>query len=68
MNARKLQLDSLSVDSFHTSADAPEARGTVEARGDDCTAPNTCKCATSLWACGTIAYTAYSCPPSLGCN
>lgn len=64
---RKLQLDSLAVDSFPTSADAPETRGTVEARGEACTAPATCKCQTSLWACGTIRATAFSCPPTLVC-
>ncbi|HYH81977.1 MAG TPA: hypothetical protein VEX86_19380 [Longimicrobium sp.] len=65
---RKLQLDTLAVESFHTSAPETGARGTVQAHQDECTAPATCKCATSLYACGTIAYTRYSCPPSLGCT
>ena len=64
---RKLQLDSLFVSSFHTSHDEPAARGTVEARGEACTDPATCKCQTSLWACGTIRATAFSCPPTQIC-
>ena len=62
-----LSLDGLAVDSFPTGAAARAAAGTVEARGADCTSPATCKCPTSLWACGTIAFTVYSCPASLDC-
>ena len=65
---KKLSLDALAVDSFATGAPAPEASGTVEARGAECTAPVTCKCPSSLWACGTIAATRYSCPPTLVCQ
>jgi hypothetical protein len=64
---RKLSLDALAVDSFATAEAGPEAAGTVQANAADCTAPATCKCPTSLWACGTIAATRYSCPPTLVC-
>ena len=63
----ELSLDRLAVDSFPTGAAAAPEAGTVHARADDCTSPATCKCPTSLWACGTVAYTVYSCPPSLDC-
>ncbi len=64
---RKLEMDSLAVDSFETLAEDSGARGTVEAQGAECTAPATCKCATSLYRCGTIRATAFSCPPTLVC-
>jgi hypothetical protein len=64
---RKLEMDSLAVDSFETAAEDTGARGTVEAQGAACTSPATCKCQTSLYACGTIRATAYSCPPTLVC-
>lgn len=65
---KKLSLDALTVDSFATAEAAPETTGTVEANEADCTAPATCKCPTSLWACGTIAATLYSCPRTLVCQ
>jgi hypothetical protein len=67
MTRKKLSLDALAVDSFATADAAPEAPGTVEAREAECTAPATCKCPTSLWACGTIAFTRYSCPRTSFC-
>ena len=65
---KKLNLDGLAVESFATAAAAPDMAGTVEANAAECTAPATCKCPTSLWACGTIAYTRYSCPQTLACQ
>ena len=67
---KKLALspDVLSIESFATgrAAPPPEA-GTVEARAADCTSPATCKCPTSIYACATIASTAYSCPVTFDC-
>ncbi|HEX6746363.1 MAG TPA: hypothetical protein VF092_03535 [Longimicrobium sp.] len=66
MEKKTLKLDALAVSSFETADAAPDL-GTVEAREADCTAPATCKCPTSLWACGTIAATRYSCPRTFDC-
>jgi hypothetical protein len=67
MKKTALKMDSLAVDSFETGATPAADRGTVEGREADCTAPSTCKCPTSLYACGTIAATAYSCPATWRC-
>ena len=50
MKKLELALDSLSIESFETGA-APRPGGTVEAQGQACTDPATCKCPTSIWAC-----------------
>jgi hypothetical protein len=62
-----LSLDALAIDSFETGAAPRIERGTVQAAAADCTAPATCKCPTSLWACGTLAATVYSCPVTFDC-
>ena len=62
---KKLTLDALTIESFDTGRAEPVEAGTVEAQSADCTSPASCKCPTSLYACGTIAATAYSCPPTL---
>lgn len=64
---KKLDLDSLSVDSFETSeADAGE--GTVHAHQIEptppeypCTCAYSCLCKTAYYHCGTGYYTIYSC-------
>ena len=61
-----LELDRLSIESFETGL-APAVEGTVAAAQADCTSPATCKCPTSLFACGTIAATVYSCPRTFDC-
>jgi hypothetical protein len=66
MKKTRLALDGISVDSFQT-AETPPERGTVQARGGECTADASCKCPTSIWACGTIASTLYSCPQTFDC-
>jgi len=66
MKKLELSLDSLSIESFETGA-APRPGGTVEAQGQACTDPATCKCPTSIWACATISATAYSCPQTFDC-
>jgi hypothetical protein len=68
MNRKKLALEpaSLRVDSFEV-AEPTAGDGTVEAHAAPCTAYATCKCQTSLYACGTVRYTAYSCPATAFC-
>ena len=72
-----LDLDSLSVDSFDTSPEMRDGRGTVrghdtevEAEGpqptppvydDDCTCLYSCLCKTAAYYCATVMYTAISC-------
>lgn len=63
MKKLSLNVDALSVETFE-AGHRDEAPGTVEAR-QECTAGNTCKCRTSLYACGTLPATAYSCPPTI---
>ena len=58
MKKLSLMLDELDVESFEAGA-TEAVRGTVH--GAACTDGNTCRCATSLYACGTIRAT-YSCP------
>jgi len=67
MKKLELSLDTLAIDSFETGAAPRPEEGTVEARAAACTAPATCKCPTSLFRCGTIASTAYSCPVTFDC-
>jgi hypothetical protein len=67
MKKLKLALDRLSVDSFRTQPHVPVEAGTIEARNADCTSPATCNCPTSLYNCGTIAATVYSCPQTFDC-
>ncbi|HKP75850.1 MAG TPA: hypothetical protein VJT67_09935 [Longimicrobiaceae bacterium] len=67
MKKLELALDSLAIESFETGAAPRPETGTVEARGQGCTDPATCKCPTSIWACATIPSTAYSCPPTFDC-
>jgi hypothetical protein len=64
-----LELDTLSVESFETSAPAAGAPGTVRAAEDesaapdyfDCTCFNTCVCKTAYYWCGDGYATLYSC-------
>ena len=67
MKKTSLKMDTLAVDSFETGAAPAPERGTVEAQQADCTSPATCKCPTSIYACATIASTAYSCPQTFDC-
>ena len=67
MKKLELSLDTLAIDSFETGAVPRPDEGTVEAQAAECTAPATCKCPTSLFRCGTIASTAYSCPVTFDC-
>ncbi|HEX8696688.1 MAG TPA: hypothetical protein VF746_29995 [Longimicrobium sp.] len=52
MRKLSLNLDELAVDSFET-AQTEQAQGTVEGHAR-CTMFDTCKCPTSLYACGTL--------------
>ena len=61
-----LDADALRVESFEM-ARREEETGTVRAHEQQCTAGQTCKCRTSLYACGTLPFTAYSCPPTTLC-
>jgi hypothetical protein len=63
MKTRKLELDSLSVESFATTTETDEARGTVEAReaAPACTCNNSCLCPTAYYNCGTGPFSIYSC-------
>jgi hypothetical protein len=67
MKKLELSLDALAIESFDTGAAPLPEEGTVEARAADCTAPASCRCPTSLAACGTIAATVYSCPRTFDC-
>ncbi|HEX6746361.1 MAG TPA: hypothetical protein VF092_03525 [Longimicrobium sp.] len=66
MRRKKLELDTLSVDSFPTAAD-DGGRGTVRAHLDEyaaargCTCRGTCLCPTAYYNCGTGPFTIYSC-------
>ncbi|HSU15093.1 pinensin family lanthipeptide [Longimicrobium sp.] len=64
---KKLDLDTLAVDSFATAAE-DGARGTVRAHENEpdvaargCTCQGTCLCPTAYYNCGTGPYTIYSC-------
>ena len=68
--SKKLQLDTLSVESFETTPAAAEKRGTVNAHEGDpaptppaypCTCGPTDLCKTAYYHCGTGHYTIYSC-------
>jgi hypothetical protein len=62
----RLALDGLAVDSF--AADAAErGEGTVHAAAKPCTAAATCDCPSSPYHCGTLPYTAISCPDTALC-
>ena len=71
MPAKKLDLDldTLAVESFATTADEAEGRGTVHAHEieptppeyADCTCFHSCLCRTAYYYCGTGPYTIYSC-------
>jgi hypothetical protein len=67
MKKKSLKMDTLAVDSFETGVAPLAERGTVEGQAADCTSPATCKCPTSIYACATIASTAYSCPQTFDC-
>ena len=67
MKKLELALDSLAIESFETGAAPRPEAGTVEARQQGCTDPDTCKCNTSIWACATIPATAYSCRQTFDC-
>jgi len=56
-----LELEALSVESFATTADAEEPRGTVHAAAQDCTCKHSCLCETAYYYCGTGPATIYSC-------
>jgi hypothetical protein len=71
---KKLSLESLTVDSFPTTADPALARGTVRGNegivdpqptppvyGDDCTCNGTCLCRTAAYYCATVMATVVSC-------
>lgn len=58
---KKLSLESLSVDSFATTADAEPGRGTVRAAADDCTCLYSCLCRTAAYYCATVMATVVSC-------
>jgi hypothetical protein len=72
--SKKLLLDAetLEVQSFATADAAPADAGTVRANeGGECTVAATCVCATSLYHCGTLPATQYSCQytePGHGCE
>ncbi len=62
--SKKLLLDAeaLEVQSFATAAAAPAETGTVQANEiKECTAAASCPCWTSLYHCGTLPATQYSC-------
>ena len=61
-----LDVEALEVDSFQTSAEEEETRGTVEARQDaaapqPCTCAYSCDCPSAIYWCAEIAWTVYSC-------
>jgi hypothetical protein len=65
---KKLRLDTLLVDSFPTTDEGSETRGTVMGRGPEptpplhpCTCNPTDLCKTAYYWCGTGPYTIYSC-------
>jgi hypothetical protein len=70
MSKLRLELESLSVESFETDA-AEGPRGTVHGREGlldavvaDCTNFNSCFCHTAYAVCGTGRVTIYSCQPT----
>ena len=67
MKKLELSLDALAIESFETGAAPLPEDGTIEAREAECTAPATCKCPTSLFRCGTLPATAFSCPRTFDC-
>lgn len=58
---KKLSLESLSVDSFATTANTEAKRGTVRAAADDCTCNYSCLCRTAAYYCATVMATVVSC-------
>jgi len=65
---RKLEVHALSVDSFATAPPAARsAGGTVQAHERPCTSAQTCDCPTSPYHCGTLPFTAISCPATSLC-
>lgn len=68
MRKTKLELDTLRVDSFDTTAATRDGQGTVHAHEIEPTPPEypcTCRhsdlCKTAYYYCGTGPYTIYSC-------
>ena len=64
MKKLSLEMESLSVESFETTAPAGSGRGTVRGRGEDpppCTQFDSCYCETAYAVCGTGPATIYSC-------
>ena len=57
---KKLEIDSLVVDSFETAAPSL-GRGTVRGRAEDCTCVDTCLCRTAAYVCATVRATVFSC-------
>ncbi|MFL5539002.1 MAG: hypothetical protein ACJ8J0_08420 [Longimicrobiaceae bacterium] len=56
----RLDLDTVSVDSFATSDAADAPRGTVAAQAP-CTCWRSCVCPSAIYWCADIAETVYSC-------
>jgi hypothetical protein len=68
MRKTRLELDTLAVESFDTTALTRDGRGTVQAHEIEPTPPEyacTCRhsdlCKTAYYYCGTGPYTIYSC-------
>lgn len=68
MAANKLRLDTLHVESFPTTVEAIDTRGTVEGREIEptppvrpCTCNPTDLCKTAYYHCGTGPFTIHSC-------
>jgi hypothetical protein len=71
--SKKLLLDAeaLEVQSFATGDAPADERGTVRANEKECTVWASCVCPTSLYNCGTLPATQYSCQytePGHGCE
>lgn len=67
MKKLKLQVDDLAVESFSPGRGA-DPRGTVRARGEDCTQGDTCVCHTAYAVCGTGPATIFSCDDTEFCE
>ena len=71
MRKARLELDTLSVESFATTHPSPDERGTVrgffvdepedDAAANNCTCVNSCPCPSAAYYCATVRHTAISC-------
>lgn len=71
MRKTRLELETLAVESFATTQDATDARGTVRGHvaqepddfiaADNCTCAASCDCPTAAYHCATVRFTAISC-------